>query len=271
MAKRGEVLVAILPTLQDFEIVRTRLWYRIPVEEKKRLIQDRWPPKWLAFYQTNVFKGDAYTVSYFGRVTDIREVTRLELFPDDPADERSSKRYYKIGLLSLERRPEPIRSRRMRRIVFIPTTWAKFVSATEVNDLFDESPLEDALWGQFKSLGIAAERQERVEVVDRTYFLDFAVYCDSGKLDVEADGDTWHANSEKAAVDNLRDNDLHSSGWTLLRFGSRQIREELAQYCVPKIVKTINHMGGVEDGPMGRHIPIEGPGGSYQLGLFSND
>jgi len=271
VAQRGEVLVAVLPNLQDFEILRTKLWYRIPAEQKERLIRNRWPPKWLAFYQTNAFKGDAHTVSYFGRVTNIREVTRLELFPDDPADDRSSKRYYRIGLSSLERRPEPIRSRRWRRIVFIPTTWNKFVSATEVNDLFDESPLEDVLWGQFKSLGIAAERQERVEVFGRSYFLDFAVYCHSGKLDVEADGDSWHANPEKAAVDNLRDNDLQSSGWTTLRFGTRQIREELAQYCVPKIVESINRRGGVDEGAAGRHIPIERPDGSYQLGLFSGD
>jgi len=104
-----------------------------------------------------------------------------------------------------------------------------------------------------------------------THFLDFAVYCSSGKLDVEADGDRWHANREKAAIDRSRDNDLQASGWKLLRFGTHQIREELAQYCVPKIVETINGMGGVDEGAVGRHIPIEGPDGSYQLGLFRND
>lgn len=43
--------------------------------------------------------------------------------------------------------------------MFIPTTWEKFVNAVEINDLYDESSLEDQLWAQFKRLEISAERQ----------------------------------------------------------------------------------------------------------------
>jgi len=48
MARRGEVLVAVLKSQQDFEIARTQNWYRIPVENVDRLLKDRWPPRWLA-------------------------------------------------------------------------------------------------------------------------------------------------------------------------------------------------------------------------------
>ncbi len=34
--------------------------------------------------------------------------------------------------------------------------------------------------------------------------LDFAIDCARGRIDVETDGDTWHANSERAALDNRR-------------------------------------------------------------------
>ena len=80
-----------------------------------------------------------------------------------------------------------------------------------------------------------------------TTFLDFAIYCASGKIDVETDGDQWHANPEKAELDNLRDNDLESAGWHSLRFTERQIREQTAEYCIPKIVETINNLGGLEE------------------------
>ncbi|MGQ9629157.1 MAG: hypothetical protein ACUVXI_02435 [bacterium] len=100
----------------------------------------------------------------YARVLDIRQVYRWQLFPEHPCDEKSNKRYYQIFLQPLQRLPHPIVSRRRQRIVFIPTTWQKFINAVEVNDLYDESSLEDRLWAEFKLLQIRAERQEFVTV-----------------------------------------------------------------------------------------------------------
>ena len=142
----------------------------------------------------------------------------------------------------------------------------------QINDLYDESSLEDQLWAAFKRLQIRAERQELVAIKDRNYFLDFAIYCASGKIDVETDGDEWHANPEKAALDNLRDNDLESVGWRQLRFTAHQLREQMAEYCVPKVVETINKLDGLEEEGkfMPRKIDLNAPDGSRQLGLFDN-
>jgi hypothetical protein len=52
----------------------------------------------------------------------------------------------------------------------------------EINDLYDESPLEDRLWVEFKRVEIGAERQEFVEVKKRLYALDFAICCALGKI-----------------------------------------------------------------------------------------
>lgn len=70
--------------------------------------------------------------------------------------------------------------------------------------------------------------------------LDFALYCGRGKVDVETDGDTWHANPKKARQDNVRDNALKTAGWRVLRFTTKQIREEMSAYTLPKIVGNIN-------------------------------
>ena len=170
MHPRGEVLVAIINNHLDFAVARDQHWYRIPVSSAHKWLKGRWPPRWLAFYQTKVFGGEAYAVHYYARVLDIRERFRWQLLPVQPRDERSQRRYYQMILGELQRLPAPIPSLRWRRIVFIPTTWAKFQAATEINDLYNESPLEDRLWVQLKRLQIAAQRQALVQVAERRYF-----------------------------------------------------------------------------------------------------
>ncbi|MDX2241265.1 MAG: hypothetical protein NW224_11320 [Leptolyngbyaceae cyanobacterium bins.302] len=132
----GEVLIAIINSVADMTIARDRRWYRIPVDQVEKLQQRRqWQPKWLAFYQTKVFGDEAHAVKYFAEVIAIREVSRAELFPDEAQTEKSHKRYYKLELAPLQQLPQPIKSQRLRRMTFIPTTWEKLTSAQEIEDL----------------------------------------------------------------------------------------------------------------------------------------
>lgn len=266
--RRGEVLVAILNKKLDFTILREQLWYRIPVSSAEKWLKDRWPPEWLAFYQTQTFGVERHAVNYFAKVLDIREVFRWQLFPDEPRDARSHRRYHQIFVKPIQRLPRPIVSRRLRRIVFIPTTWDKFTRAAEINDLYDGSSLEDALWAEFRRHRIPAERQEFVVAKGNHYALDFAVYCITANIDVETDGDHWHANPERAKQDNLRDNDLATAGWKVLRFTSQQINEEAATYCVSRVAENINRLGGLDEGrviPRKINLDVSGP---YQPSLF---
>lgn len=132
----GEVLIAILNNRADLEIVRDQHWYRMPIDQVARLKQRKcWQPKWLAFYQTKVFDDEAHTVRYYAEVTAIREVYRWELFPEEPRDAKSENRYCKLELGMLKKLSEPIISNKLRRILFIPTTWEKLLSAKEIGDL----------------------------------------------------------------------------------------------------------------------------------------
>ena len=269
MEARGEVLVAIMNNPLDLDIARYQHWYRIPVSSVEKRLKERWPPQWLAFYQTKVFGDEKHAVNYYARVLETREVFRWELFPDEPRDEKGRRRYYQLLLSPLQRLPRPILSRRQRRIVFIATTWQKFMNAVEINDLYDDSPLEDRLWAELKRLEISAERQKFEQIKERRYELDFAIYCASGKIDVETDGDTWHADRERIPLDNLRDNDLETVGWRVLRFNTHHIREAMTEYCVPTIVENVNRLGGVNGGRLvPRRISLDGPGGWQQLILF---
>lgn len=242
-SRRGEALVAIINNAADWRIVQEQLWYRVPVQTAPR----RWPPQWLAFYQTKIFRDEAYSVRYFGRVREIWRVQRQELFPNELPNVKSEREYYQVFLEKVEKRATPIVSYRMRRVVFIPTTLRKLMTATELNDLYDDSPLEDALWAEMKKLQLRAERQYDVVADKMRYFLDFALFCAKGKIDIETDGDTWHADLERIPEDNRRNNALAAQGWQVLRFNGAQIRESMAEYCVPQITETVNQLGGLTD------------------------
>lgn len=249
MEANDRVLVAIMNNQADWEIVRDQGWYRIPAASVKQSVQRNWPPDWIAFYQTRVFGSEKYAVNYYAPVHKINKVTRAHLFPDEPVNAKTQKTYYQILMGPLQRLPTPILSRRWRRINFIPTIGEKFIQAMEINDLYHESPLEDCLWVELKRRQIQAERQEFITINKHNYALDFAIYCQSGKIDVEMDGDTWHANRHQAEKDRLRDNALTTEGWRVLRFGSQQVREQAGEYCVTTIAQNIEQLGGVKTPP----------------------
>lgn len=235
--------MALVNNLRDWQILNDELWYRIPIDTAPR----RWPPEWMAFYQTKVFGDDAYAIHRYGRVAEIRTRSRLELLPAEWQSAKRDRTYHQIILERLDELPDPIVSRAWRRIVFIPTTLDKLETATEINDLFDDSPLEDAIWRELKRIRLPAERQFFVAHESDRYALDFAVFCQKGRLAIETDGDTWHADRVRIPEDNRRNNALASLGWHVLRFNTLEVRERMASYCVPKIVETVNRLGGVSD------------------------
>ncbi len=261
------LLVSIINNMRDFKIARDEHWYRIPFESVERFLNESWPPSFLAFYQTSAFGKNSFSINNYSKVINTKIVKRKELFPDEPLNEKSNRDYYKILIEPLNNLPKPILSRRWRRIVFIQSTWEKFIKAVEINDLFDGSVLEDKLWAEFKRLGIDIERQELVQIDNRFYFLDFAAHCMKGNLDIETDGDLWHHNPSAASQDNLRNNDLSSEGWQIIRFTSDQINEQLESYCIPHITHHINQFGGIKiDDYFSKRI--ENDGDYFQYNIF---
>ena len=140
MARRGEVLIAVMNSQVDLAIAREQHWYRIPVVQSEKLKQQGyWLPVWLAFYQTKVFGPEAYSVNYYASVRQICEVYRWELFPDQPRNDKSKQCYSRLELSPLEKLSQPIVSLRLRRITFMPTTWNQFKTARAIEELLVHS------------------------------------------------------------------------------------------------------------------------------------
>ena len=257
------VLVALLPTPHDWEIVREEGWYRIPVKSA--------PPSnygHIAFYfGAKSFGKEAYQVAWWATLKREQTVLRRDLFPDAPAHPRADLPYLKLELGELKALPNPIVSRRARFLVFLSTTLSKLHGAQELNDLWHESPLEDEMWDGLKNDGIEAERQWRLKAGRKNYCLDFAVFCARGGLNIECDGDAYHTSPEKSREDNERNNALTSDGWAVLRFNTQQIVHELP-HCLREVRDTISGRGGVLDIAGNVRFPSSGEDGARQMSLF---
>lgn len=261
----SEVLIALLKEKSHFNNLQWEGWYHLPVDKTPK----RWPPEYIAFYQPKAFGTDAFRIRHFGRINKIIPTHYKDLFPNKFDSAKSDKQYHQIFIEKLESLPRPIPSRMPRSVIFISTKWNKFIRAQQLNDLFDESPLEDEIWEAFKESNIYAERQWREPIGKQFYQLDFAIFCNKGKIDVEADGDTWHAQKDRIGRDNKRNNDLEKRGWHVLRFNGKEIREDKAHYLL-QVRETVNRLDGLkDDGIVARKFSTDGSG-AQQLSLFED-
>ena len=109
--------MAIINQPADLAIARERHWYRIPVRSVRRFLKERWPPESVAFYQPKVFESEQYSVRYYARVLDIRKAFRWQLFPEEPVNKKTNRRYYQLMLSPLEERHTDAFWQRLERLV----------------------------------------------------------------------------------------------------------------------------------------------------------
>jgi hypothetical protein len=149
------VLVVIVNNQADWRRLAEDGWYRIPVK--------RAPPAmaaaYLAFYQTRAFGDEGLQIRCFAPIRRYTIVTRRELLPEQAEHPRAGERYYRVELGPLQALERPIRSRRLRRISFIPTTLRRLIEADEINDLWLGDDAEALLWELFPNAALKAERR----------------------------------------------------------------------------------------------------------------
>lgn len=232
-------LVAIVPSRRDWNLVREQRWYRIPVGAAPAMVKDG-SITHLAFYFPSVFGEEKYSIRWYAKVEGITLRKRKELI-DEPQHRNAEQDYYVLALADLRLLPNPVHSRKPRRLLFVPTTLAKLLTAPEVNFLFNDSPLEELLWSRLMALGIPSERQYEVVVGPARFKLDLAVFCKDRSLGLECDGDAVHMRRSAVERDKKRSNLLQSVGWNVMHFttaaltndmpGTLQlVQESIAQY-----------------------------------------
>lgn len=143
-ARRRTVLVAVMNNQADWARVQEEGWYRIPQRRAPRRIA----ADYLAFYQTGAFKerSEAHAVTYYAATARYRLLSRGELLPDEADHPRAADYYFRIDVGALQRLPNPVPAKSMRRITFIHTTLHRLLTAGDVRDLYRENDPFETLW-----------------------------------------------------------------------------------------------------------------------------
>jgi hypothetical protein len=190
---------------QDLEVARAEGWYRIPAGHAPRGVFF----EYVAFYFTAAFGPEKWAVHYYARCLGHELAVRRDLLPAEAGHPRADEPYYKLQIGPLQRREPPIASRRWRRVTFIHTTWDRFQSAGEINDLFAEGgEFVDRLYHALREEGLAPERRYPVREAGGEYVVDLAVPCQEGVLAVEvAGGEQELGGALRLSLEQL-DNDL---------------------------------------------------------------
>jgi len=124
------------------------------------------------------------------------------------------------------------------------------------------------MWHELKGLDIKAERQWMLPVEKHNRYLDFAIFCNSGFIDAETDGDTYHMQKDRVKNDNERNNELAQKGWRVLRYNGDEIRSNMG-HCIDEVQNTIETLKGLsDDGLVPRKFVKEGDHVIQQLSLF---
>jgi hypothetical protein len=136
------VLVCLLPTPRDLEIVRLLGWYRIPLRTAPKVVA----VDYLAFYQPSAFGDRGGQIEYVAPVRGHELTTRGELLKDEANHPRAREEYYKVQVGGLEKLREPIKSDKWKRITFLYTIGEYLLQGKTLNDLVVHSDERDLLW-----------------------------------------------------------------------------------------------------------------------------
>jgi len=236
-------LVGIVPRKKLWPIIQNQRWYHIPVKSAPRNALD---VEFIAFYFPSRFGEEMrYQIIYYADVVGIDTVKRIHLFPDESEHPRREENYYQFHISKIMNLPRPIPSVRKRKIVHIPTTLHKLFTAQEINDLYHTSPLEEKMYKALKRRKISAERQLYVHLNEQVYYLDFCIFCQKANIDLECDGERYHILPQAFTKDRIRNNQLNSFGWHVLRFSSTEINRNIKN-CLATVGRTIHTLSGLK-------------------------
>jgi len=99
------------------------------------------------------------------------------------------------------------------------------------------SDWESIFYRRLYAAGIRPVPQYQVE----RYLLDFAVFTDDKRLNIEIDGEMYHRNwdGELCREDQIRNQRLMELGWTVMRFWVYQVRDDL-EHCLTRVQQWID-------------------------------
>ncbi len=165
------ILVAVLPNPRDLQIARTLGWYRLRANKAPKVIN----VDYIAFYLTAKFAAKKWQICHFAKVTGHELVTRQDLIRNEADHPRASDRYFKLQLGAIQMLDAPILATTWRRITFLYTTGAHFVSAATIKDLVVVGQERDLLWTALKERKAHFDAAETTTPQDQPIDMDLSL------------------------------------------------------------------------------------------------
>jgi len=238
-AVQDQVLVGIVPRVSDFEIANRERWYRIPWS----VIESWVTPGYIAFYFGQAFGGDAGTIRYYAQVHHAEVLKRIDLFPNQPRHPRAHMDYVRVHLDAPEERSEPITSRRQRRVVLLPTTWERFMTAEDLNDLYRGDEEEEVFYGRMVEQDLKPERAYYVRGANAYYLTDYAFHCRSRNLHVDVEQSTVGQRGNSLRLARPDEAIEPPGGWSAMRL-SRFDMTRRTEESVRRVRELVDASGG---------------------------
>ncbi len=242
--KRNEnkqiVLIGVLKSKRDRDILFRERWYRIPVAyAPKRQFQ------YLAFYQPLSFGKEGKKIQYFAKVIDYKTIKqRKELLPREWSHPHAEHHYFQVKIGKIQKLPHTIHNvQAARRITFAFTTLDHLLKSQNILQLYNVPPIEEIVCGALKARGIKAFSQYYISINKKRFCLDFAIPCRDGRIAIECDNKKAHATSIQKRKDKIKDKFLKKGGWKIIRLREVDILNNLDK-CIYKIQRAINNYGG---------------------------
>ncbi len=238
-AKNARVLIGVLKTRRDLNILLRERWYRIPVSQSPKQ-----QFSYVAFYQPSAFGRDKKRIRYYARVVRRETRPRRDLLPGEPWHPRAREPYYRIRVRPVRELPRPIRNVHPRRVTFGFTTLEQLRAADNLLALYGVPDTERMVSGALRRAGIRAVVQRYVTGEGKRYCLDFAVICRQGAIAIECDNAKAHAGPRARMRDRAKDVFLRQRDWTVIRLPESAIVSDI-DGCVARVRHVIRALGGV--------------------------
>ena len=246
------VLVGVLKSRRDLDLVLQERWYRIPCA---------WMPKrrfsYLAFYEpvrfgkmgkpSTTFHGKEVLgkcIRYYAKVLGRRVALRRELLPEEVRHARAGEQYVRFQLDAVQKLPQPIKNVVPRRVSFGFTTLRILQNVRTMLELYDVLSTEEVVERGLRRRKVRFAKQYHVKGKKKRVILDFAVFCKKGNIAIECDNLKAHSGVLARRKDRAKDAFLRRCGWRVIRLRERDVLADL-DACIARVEKVIGEFGGV--------------------------
>lgn len=179
MHPEDRVLVGVINTKRDLKFAQEAGWYRIPQKRMPRGVN----ADYLAFFLSGrVFKEQSGAIGYYAKINGMELARRRDLInkPDHP---RADEVYYKVALDALREKTPPVRNSDRRPVVFIRTTWDRFVHAATIKDLYSTADyFVDRIYHALRNRGVEAQQLWEIDRKTSAFAPGLSILCEQGTV-----------------------------------------------------------------------------------------